>query len=82
MGRQAQKRFDDYRVVIDAVEGDVTILLPNGESVIVQYRCEHETIDICLSDTKVASVHPDDDLGKPKKHKSGLGFIAKQIVLC
>lgn len=67
-------------VHIMTVNGDVIIYLPNGEQVTIQYRAEHDTLNILLSQQHIAYIYSDDDSG----HLIAAtleGWIAKQIII-
>lgn len=62
-------------------DSDVTICLPNGQHLTVQWRIENETIDVCTSEPKVAYVQEEDMVVVKPRKKDGAQEGVVQITL-
>ena len=75
--------FAQCKVKIPDVDTDVTLVLPNGEKYLIQWRIENETIDICMGDgepmeKRVYVTTADLEDGKKQKDSS---IVGEQITI-
>lgn len=81
-------KFSSMEIQLPNHESDITLILPNGKEVALQYRMEGPTMDICLPEELAVTNWEGDDMspappltdsvdGKDRSHER----LAKQICI-